>query len=58
MNLQTTDPRMIEALVGASSLQLYQLKAIIEGMLADPHRGIAARAKLNWPPKSGRHEVC
>lgn len=38
---------MIEALEGASSLQLYQLKALIEGMLADPRRGIAARAGLH-----------
>ena len=38
---------MIEALQGASSLQLYQLKALIEGMLCDPHRGIAARANLH-----------
>ena len=38
---------MIEALAGASSLQLYQLKALIEGMLADPRRGIAARASLH-----------
>ena len=47
MNSQATDPRMIEALQGASSLQLYQLKAIIEGMLADPRRGLAARASLH-----------
>lgn len=47
MNSQATDPRMIEALDGASSLQLYQLKALIEGMLADPSRGIAARASLH-----------
>jgi len=47
VNLQGTDPRMIEALQGASSLQLYQLKALIEGMLADPRRGIAARANLH-----------
>ena len=38
---------MIEALEGASSLQLYQLKALIEGMLADPRRGIKARASLH-----------
>ena len=38
---------MIEALEGASSLQLYQLKALIEGMLADPRRGIAARANFH-----------
>ena len=47
MNSQADDPRMIEALQGASSLQLYQLKAIIEAMLADPRRGIAARASLH-----------
>jgi ribosomal protein L35AE/L33A len=38
---------MIEALEGATSLQLYQLKAFIEGMLAEPRRGIAARASLH-----------
>jgi len=38
---------MSEALQGASSLQLYQLKAIIEGMLADPRRSLAARASLH-----------
>ena len=47
VNLQGPDARMIEALEGASSLQLYQLKAIIEGMLADPKRGMAARASLH-----------
>jgi hypothetical protein len=47
VNSQATDPPMIEALEGASSLQLCQLKAIIEGMLADPRRGIAARASLH-----------
>ncbi len=47
MNAQAIDPRMIEALEGASSLQLYQLKAIIEGMLTDPRRGLAARAALH-----------
>ena len=47
MNAQAIDPRMIEALEGASSLQLYQLKAIIEGMLTDPRRGLAARADLH-----------
>ena len=34
MNAQAIDPSMIEALEGASSLQLYQLKAIIEGSMA------------------------
>ena len=47
MNAQAIDPSMIEALEGASSLQLYQLKAIIEGMLTDPRRGLAARANLH-----------
>ena len=47
MNAQAIDPRMIEALEGASSVQLYQLKAIIEGMLTDPRRGLAARANLH-----------
>jgi hypothetical protein len=47
VTVQAIDPRMIEALEGASSLQLYQLKAIIEGMLADPRRGLAARADLH-----------
>lgn len=47
MNFQGPDVRMIEALESASSLQLYQLKAIIEGMLADPKRGLAARASLH-----------
>jgi hypothetical protein len=47
VNSQATDPGVIEALQGATSLQLYQLKAIIEGMLADPRRGIAARACLH-----------
>ncbi len=47
MILQGSDQRMIEALEGASSLQLYQLKALIEGLLADARRGIAARANLH-----------
>ena len=47
VNSQATDPRMIEALDGATSLQLYQLKSFIEGMLADPRRGLAARANLH-----------
>ena len=47
MNTQAIEPRMIDALQGASSLELYQLKAVIEGMLADPRRGLAARANLH-----------
>jgi len=41
------DTRMIDALQGASSLQLYQLKAIIGQLLADPKRALAARASLH-----------
>jgi hypothetical protein len=47
VSTQTIDPSMIEALQSASSLQLYQLKAIIEGLLAEPRRGLAARADLH-----------
>lgn len=47
VNSQANDTNMIDALQGASSLQLYQLKATIEGMLADPQRGLAARASLH-----------
>lgn len=38
---------MIDALEGADSLQLYQLKAIIDSMLALPRRALAARANLH-----------
>lgn len=41
------DTTMIDALEGASNLQLYQLKSVIEGMLSDPRRGLAARATLH-----------
>lgn len=47
MNPQAIDARMIEALQGASSLQLYQLKAVIAGLLADPRRGLKARTSLH-----------
>ena len=39
--------RMIDAVDGASSMQLYQLKALIEGMLADPRRMMEACASLH-----------
>ena len=39
--------RMIEALEGASSLQLYQLRALIDEMIADPRRLMAAKASLH-----------
>jgi ribosomal protein L35AE/L33A len=47
VSTQAIDPRMIEALEGATSQQLYQLKSFIEGMLANPRRGLAARANLH-----------
>ena len=39
--------RMIEALDGASSLQLYQLRALIDVMLAEPKRTMQACAELH-----------
>ena len=39
--------RMIEALQGASSLQLYQMRTLIDEMLADPKRMMAVRASLH-----------
>ena len=39
--------RMTQALQGASSIQLYQMRALIDGMLADTKRTIAARAALH-----------
>jgi hypothetical protein len=41
------DPKLLEALGRASSLELFQLQAIIERMLADPKRIIAVRANLH-----------
>lgn len=39
--------RMIEALQDAPSLQLYQMRALIDTLLADPKRTMAARASLH-----------
>ena len=41
------DPKLLEALGRASSLELFQLQAIIERMLADPKRIIAVRANMH-----------
>jgi hypothetical protein len=38
---------MIEALEGASNFQLYQLRAVIDGMLAEPKRTMEAGAALH-----------
>lgn len=47
MNPQGTDPKLIDALNRASSLELFQLSAIIERMLADPRRILAVRTNMN-----------
>lgn len=39
--------RMIEALQDAPSLQLYQMRSLIDTMLAEPKRTMAARATLH-----------
>jgi hypothetical protein len=47
LNPQGTDPKLIDALNRASSLELFQLSAIIERMLADPRRIIAVRTNMH-----------
>ena len=42
--MQGADPKLIDALGRASSLELFHLSTIIERMLADPRRIIAVRA--------------
>jgi hypothetical protein len=41
------DPKLIDALNRASSLELFQLSTLIERMLADPRRIIAVRAHMH-----------
>jgi hypothetical protein len=45
--MQGADPKLIDALNRASSLELFQLSTIIERMLADPRRIIAVRANVH-----------
>lgn len=45
--MQGADPKLIDALGRASNLELFQLSAIIDRMLADPKRIIAVRANLH-----------
>ena len=45
--MQGADPKLVDALSRASSLELFQLSAIIERMLADPRRIIAVRANMH-----------
>jgi hypothetical protein len=47
VNPQGTDPKLIDALNRASSLELFQLSTIIERMLADPRRIIAVRTNMH-----------
>ena len=47
MNPQGIDPRLIDALNRASSLELFQLSTLIERMLADPRRIIAVRRNMH-----------
>lgn len=47
MSLQGTDPKLIDALNNATSLELFQLSTIIERLLADPRRIIAVRTNMN-----------
>jgi hypothetical protein len=42
-----TDPKLIDALNRASSLELFELSTIIERLLADPRRIIAVRTNMN-----------
>jgi hypothetical protein len=44
---QGADPKLLEALSRASSLELFQLQTIIERMLADPKRIIAVRLNMH-----------
>ncbi len=47
MNTASIDPKLMEALNRASSLELYELGTIIDRLLADPRRIIAVRADLH-----------
>ena len=47
MSVSGIDPRVLDALQNASSLELFQLSTLIERMLADPRRIIAVRKDMN-----------
>ncbi len=47
MDTQGPNPKLIDALSQASSLELFQLSTIIDRMLADPRRIIAVRANMH-----------
>ena len=44
---QGADPKLLDALSRASSLELFQLQTIVERMLADPKRVIAVRVNMH-----------
>lgn len=47
VDTQGPNPKLIDALNQASSLELFQLSTIIDRMLADPRRIIAVRSRLH-----------
>jgi len=47
MSMSGIDPRVLDALQNASSLELFQLSTLIERLLADPRRIIAVRKDMN-----------
>ena len=47
MSVSGIDPRVLDALQNASSLELLQLSTLIERLLADPRRIIAVRKDMN-----------
>ena len=47
MSVSGIDPRVLDALQNASSLELFQLSTLIERLLADPRRILAVRKDMN-----------
>src|SRR3990167_8121954 len=47
MSVPGIDPRVLDALQNASSLELFQLSTLIERLLADPRRILAVRKDMN-----------
>ena len=47
MSAPGIDPRVLDALQSASSLELFQLSTLIERLLADPRRIIAVRKNMH-----------
>jgi hypothetical protein len=47
VNPQGIDPKLIEALNRASSLELFQLSTLVDRMLSDPRRIIAVRTNMH-----------